>query len=168
MKTWKIILCYPFILIMILLVLGNIFFPPDSKAWTQGLPFGEIHWNEDRLEFKPELPKNPKRYIEVPLPELAMAETLEDGTDLNRLAYAVALAETHDCKKGSGKVNNCFGIIRRGKFQKYDKPSDSYDDFKQIWKKYYQKYPNYYLAHKYTGGDSVEDWMVAVNQYYYE
>lgn len=97
-------------------------------------------------------------------------EILQDGTDLNRLAYAVAMAETKDCgiDYGSAKYNNCFGIIRNGTFERYETKEESYKDFKEIWSKYYQDYPNWSLATKWTGGDRVDTWLQAINQYYHE
>lgn len=94
-------------------------------------------------------------------------EYLSDGTDLNKLAYSVAMAETGNCKNGVGKTHkNCFGIKKNGKFAKYSSTDESYKDFKRVWKKYYKTYPDNKLANRWTGGDSVVDWLNIVNHFY--
>jgi len=58
--------------------------------------------------------------------------------DLNRLAYAVSMAETGNCTLGYGKThNNAVGIRRKGKFIKYPTCEASKEDFKRTWMKYY-------------------------------
>ena len=68
--------------------------------------------------------------------------------DLDRLARAVAMAETNNCTKGYGKTyNNCFGIkngntapcpkVGKNKMCIYEKPEDSYIAFKKIWQRWY-------------------------------
>ena len=93
--------------------------------------------------------------------------------NLDKLAYAVAVAETGDCTTGMGVTkNNCFGImtwpngVRTGKW--YPNKEASYEDFKRIWKKSYKRFPDYYLADKWTGGDSVNDWLTNVRAAYYK
>lgn len=107
--------------------------------------------------------------VETPkLEKTISAEVLPDGTDLNKLAYAVAMAETGDCTTGIGpKKFNCFGVKGHDGYMKtYGSKEESYADFKRIWSKYYKKFPNWSLANTWTGGDSVETWLAAVKKYY--
>lgn len=124
-------------------------FAPDAK------------W-EYELSFNPGLPKNPVRQIEVSI----TGDYLEDGTDLNKLARCVAQHETANCTLGSGTLNNCFWIKRNGRFERYDRPDDSYADFKQLWKKWYKKFPDHILANRYAGGDRVNEWLNNVSNCY--
>ena len=79
--------------------------------------------------------------------------------DLDKLALAVATAETQNCTTGMGVTrNNCFGIMtwargfREGKT--YASKDESYDNFKQIWtEKYSGGYPSHYEAKRWVGGD---------------
>lgn len=99
------------------------------------------------------------------------------GLDLDKLAYAVAMAETSGCTKGYGSsYNNCFGIkngntapcpkVGRNRMCIYERKEDSYAAFKKIWAKWYRTYPTRALASKWTGNDHPDRWLRAVNQYY--
>jgi hypothetical protein len=93
------------------------------------------------------------------------------GLDLDRLAYAVAIAETGGCKKGSAiSHNNCFGIITwkygKRRFKYYSNKEESYKDFKRIWSKYYKVYPTIKEAVKWTGNDRASIWLNNVSKYY--
>ena len=101
-----------------------------------------------------------------PVKEIVEPKKTTGDYDLDKLALAVAHAETWNCKTWSAKYNNCFWIIRRGKFVRYEKTEDSFKDFKQLWDKFYGAYPNRRLAMKYTWGDRVENWIRVVNHYY--
>lgn len=97
---------------------------------------------------------------------------------LDKVAYAVAMAETKNCTEGYGKTyNNCFGIkngntapctkIGRSRMCIYEKPEDSYEAFKKIWGKWYGGgLPTRQGAVKWTGGDRVDTWIYNVNHYY--
>jgi len=92
--------------------------------------------------------------------------------DIDKLAYAVAQAETGDCTKGSGiSKNNCFGIMEWStgtrQLKAYNTKAESYEDFKRIWEKSYKTFPTTALAKKWTGNDSPETWLFTVNYYYY-
>lgn len=92
--------------------------------------------------------------------------------DLDKLAHAVAHAETSHCTTGVGAThNNCFGIRYNGKFARYATKADSFTDFKRIWMKpkgYYKgEFPTWALADKWTGKDSTADWLEIVNHYYF-
>jgi len=91
--------------------------------------------------------------------------------NLDALAYAVAVAETGNCTKGHGKTKkNCFGIMSWYNGTRYAKTysskQESYDDFKRIWTTYYKRFPDYNLAHKWTGGDRTASWLSNVRSVY--
>jgi len=91
--------------------------------------------------------------------------------DIDKLAYAVAMAETGNCTKGYGKTrNNCFGIMSwpngRRTAKWYDSPEDSYNDFKRIWSEYYGSFPDYQMAKKWTGNDHPAIWLANVTEIY--
>lgn len=48
----------------------------------------------------------------------------------------------------------------------YDSTDQSFEDFKRIWEKYYERYPDRQLAIKWTGNDRAETWLKNVNYYY--
>jgi hypothetical protein len=97
---------------------------------------------------------------------------------LDRVAYAVAMAETKNCTLGYGKqYNNCFGIksgntapcskVGRNRMCIYDKPEESYEAFKKIWVKWYGGgLPTREAAARWTGNDSPRTWINNVNFYY--
>lgn len=96
---------------------------------------------------------------------------LEDGTDLDKLAKAVAMAETSNCTKGSGKSKkNCHGLMNwktgTRRLNVYDTTDQSFNDFKDLWKRVYKIYPTPALAKLYTGDDSPHTWLATVNQTY--
>lgn len=92
--------------------------------------------------------------------------------DLDKLAYAVAVAETGNCTKGSGvSKKNCFGIMEwpNGKRQlkTYNSTEESYADFKRIWsEKYGGGFPTYYMAQKWTGNHNPDVWLSNVKAAY--
>lgn len=93
--------------------------------------------------------------------------------NIDKLAYAVAMAETKDCTLWAGvSHNNCFWIMDfwsyGRKYRKYSSKEESYKDFKKIWKKYYWWFPNYAKAKKWTGNDRVQTWLNNVKFYYYK
>ena len=95
------------------------------------------------------------------------------SVDLDRLAHAVAIAETGNCTRGIGAtMNNCFGIKYHGKFKKFSSPQKSYAEFKYIWKKSYGKFPDHALAWKWVCGadapscPAATEWLTNVEQNY--
>lgn len=110
--------------------------------------------------------------------ELPVAPVIEEKPfDIEKLAYAVAMAETANCTKGYGSMyNNCFGIkngntapcdrIGQNRMCIYNSPSESYEAFKIIWSKWYKTFPDYALANKWTGADRVDTWLKHVSHYY--
>lgn len=108
--------------------------------------------------------------VEIPVVILKELDAQpEVQVDLNKLAYAVAQAETSNCTEGVGKTkNNCFGIRRKGAFVSYGSPEESYEDFKNVWSRYYGGLPTIAKARKYTANDKPETWLKIVNHYYYK
>lgn len=97
--------------------------------------------------------------------------------DLDKLARAVAMAETGNCTKWYGKTyNNCFGIksgrtapcpkVGRNRMCIYEKPEDSYIAFKKIWSKWYAWKPNLKMAQRWTWHDNAVRWLYNVNHHY--
>lgn len=114
------------------------------------------------LEFDPDLGGYD---IEIPLSER------KDDYNLDKLAKAVAVAETGGCKLGSAKThNNCYGIMHwpngKRQFKPYKSKEDSVADFKRIWSSYYGRYPDLRLAKKWTGSDRPSTWLANVNAVY--
>lgn len=119
--------------------------------------------------------------IAIPFPKpVAEREVpkVEGNLDLDKLAKAVAFAETASCTDGTGKRrNNCFGIMRfwldengkRHREPKYYKTqADSFKDFKRIWATHYKVVPGVREAHKWTGSDNQDTWLCNVHSKYYD
>lgn len=99
------------------------------------------------------------------------------GFDLDKLAYAVAMAETGDCRLGYGKTHsNCFGI-KKGRtvpcktqgFRKmcvFASKEESYAAFKKIWSTHYKTFPTRRLAAIWTGNDNPTSWLRNVTKFY--
>ncbi len=93
------------------------------------------------------------------------------GYDVEKLCRAIAFHETKSGKHVIAK-NNWHNIMtwdrgfREGK--NYGSPEESQRDCVRIWTKYYGRFPDYALAHKYTGGDNVWGWLATVKQKYNE
>lgn len=89
--------------------------------------------------------------------------------DIDRLAVAVAHAETSNCSKGVAVThNNCFGIRRGGKFVKYQSKEESFEDFRRTWQTYYVTFPTLKMADIWTGGDKPREWLNIVTSKYNE
>jgi len=102
---------------------------------------------------------------------------LPDGTDLNKLAYCVAMHETKDGLLGYGKdYNNVHGIkngntapckkIGINRMCIYADKEESYEAFKKIWVTWYKTFPNIKLANKYTSQDRAYNWLNNVTNCY--
>lgn len=106
------------------------------------------------------------------------AKQPEANFDIDKLAYAVSMAETSGCTKGYGKeYNNCFGIkngsiapcekIGRNRMCVYEKTEDSFEAFKKIWSQGYgTRFPTYKDAQAYSGNDRPDTWLSNVTHYY--
>lgn len=91
--------------------------------------------------------------------------------DLDKLAYAVSCAETACGKDGTArKRNNLHGIMCWKNKKRYpcyfSSPEASTQRFKEIWAKSYKVFPTMKEARRWTGNDSPERWLQAVNQYF--
>jgi len=107
----------------------------------------------------------------------AMPDVKSEPTDLDKVAYAVAMAETKNCTLGYGKeYNNCFGIkngntapcdkIGRNRMCIYERPEQSYEAFKKIWVTHYKIFPNLKMAQRWTGNSNPSSWIKNVKYYY--
>lgn len=100
------------------------------------------------------------------------------SVDMDKLAYAIAMAETKNGELGYGKdYKNAFGIkngsiapcaqIGRNRMCIYSSIEASYEAFKKIWGKGYGgRYPTYRDAQVWTGNDRPDTWLKNVNFYY--
>lgn len=106
--------------------------------------------------------------------ELEVNPDAQEKLDLDKLAHAVAYAETGHCKDGTAiKRNNCFGIMQWNKQgvrspKWYSTKEESFQDFKRIWSKHYKRFPDLALANKWTGSDNAAQWLRNVKHYYYK
>lgn len=89
--------------------------------------------------------------------------------DLDKLAYAVALHETNDCKLWTGRVNNCHWMLIRvgGKRVpiEYKSKEESYEAFKKLWARRYGGCPDMAKAVKYSGNDRASVWINNVEHF---
>lgn len=112
------------------------------------------------------------RYVEALPPDDIMPEDAPKTYDIDKLAKAIAIAETNNCTKGVGLTyNNCHALMEWDSQgirhpRKYDYPEESYEDFKEIWTKYYDAFPTYEMAQRYTGNDSPDTWLENVTYWY--
>lgn len=93
--------------------------------------------------------------------------------DLDKLAHAVAVAETEDCTTGTGvSRNNCHGIFQCGPTGcepvAFASKEDSTKAFKELWMRNYgNHFPTEEDARRYVDSDAVE-WYQTVTQVYYQ
>lgn len=103
---------------------------------------------------------------------------IDTSFDLDRLARAVAIAETGNCTKGYWPThNNCHWIkswntykcpwTPKGKMCKFKDKEESFTAFKVIWSKWYKTMPTHTQAVRWTGADSSTTWRKHVLHYYY-
>lgn len=119
-------------------------------------------------EFDPEID------FDTNIPRFVLKDKLHNATqdyDLDKLAHAVAFAETAGCTDGTAiKRHNCFGIMHwpNGKREPkyYKSHAESYADFKRIWSKNYGRFPDEALARKWTGNDHPDTWLANVRHKY--
>lgn len=143
----------------------------------------EIIWTEkmeaERIaQERAKVVKTTKVTPKVEKPQIKPKEVKIDiSFDLDKLAKAVAMAETGNCTKGYGKTySNCFWIksgktapcpkVGKNKMCIYEKPEDSYEAFKVIWAKWYKWHPNLVSAQRWTGHDNAVRWLSHVNLHY--
>lgn len=99
--------------------------------------------------------------------------------DLDKLARAVAMAETGNCTKGYGKThNNCHWIkswntypcpwTPKGKMCKFKNTEESFTAFRVIWSKWYKTLPTHNQAVRWTWADSSVTWRKHVLYFYYQ
>lgn len=102
-------------------------------------------------------------------------EVATPAFDLDKLAHAVAFAETSSCTKGTAiKKKNCFGImrfwiekgVRKRTAKTYKSHEEGFADFKRIWSKSYGGFPTMAMAEKWTGKDNARRWLNNVTKYY--
>jgi hypothetical protein len=99
-------------------------------------------------------------------------------SEIDKIAYAVAMAETGGCKLGYGKIyNNCVGLkngkiapckkIGKNKMCIYDKPEESIEAFKKVWIiGYGGGFPTKRMAEVYSGNDHADTWLKNVTYYF--
>ena len=94
-----------------------------------------------------------------------------DGVNLNKLALAVAVAETENCTTGTGvSKNNCHGIFQctAGGCAPihFASKEDSFRAFKSLWMRSYgNRFPTIADARRYVGSDAVEWYQTVVEVY---
>lgn len=109
--------------------------------------------------------------------EIHVENTAKNSTDLDKLAYAIAMAETKDCQLGYGAMySNCFGIKRgsivpcetgKNNMCIFANKDESYRAFKKIWAEGYGGgFPTYAMAATWTGNDHPDSWLKNVSFHY--
>jgi hypothetical protein len=96
--------------------------------------------------------------------------------DLDKLAYAVAMAETTGCTKGTALSKMNCHWIKSGNTYPCKSPKrtmcvfgsteESYEAFKVIWWKWYKTFPTREMAVRWTGADNADLWLYHVTLYY--
>jgi|TARA_R100000501_G_C2594722_1_gene93624 hypothetical protein len=115
---------------------------------------------------------NPDEPIQTPGIQVSSENSQIQAFDIDKLALAVAWAETGNCTKGSAiSHNNCFGIMtwHRGfrELKHYNSHEESFEDFKRIWLEKYDGHPSYYAAQRWTGNPKPDNWLKIVDFYYF-
>lgn len=93
------------------------------------------------------------------------------NVDIDRLAYAVAVAETSNCTAGTGRSkNNCHGIfgVTNGQYgpRTFATTDQSFEEFKKLWlTKYGDRFPTLQDAQRYSGGPG-DSWLNRVTVAY--
>lgn len=95
------------------------------------------------------------------------------NVNLEKLAHAVAVAETGDCTKGTGVTkNNCHGIFGcvNGVCgpRAFKSKEQSYEEFQKLWiTKYGDRFPTIKDAQRYTASDG-KRWLNTVRVVYHK
>ena len=103
----------------------------------------------------------------------------EEGVDIDKLAYAVAMQETHDCTKGYGaQYNNCFGLKNgsivpcetgNSRMCIFGSKEEAYGAFKKVWLEGYgNRFPTKADAVAWSGNDRSDIWLNNVKKFYYQ
>ncbi|MDB4978960.1 MAG: hypothetical protein JWM56_1146 [Candidatus Peribacteria bacterium] len=88
--------------------------------------------------------------------------------NIQKLAHAVAVAETSDCTTGTGRshLNNCFGIRGKNGFVKFASKEESYAYFEEMWlRKYCDCFPTLAHARRYSAEEGTS-WLHRVTVVY--
>ncbi len=112
----------------------------------------------------------------------SVAKSTGATLDLDRLALAIAMKETSNCRAGVGKSkNNCHGITKKGGgFIVFETTEDSFVYFKEYWMRKYKVFPTLEIATIYVcggthlkkygtvpcKGGNPEGWLKDVVKYY--
>lgn len=100
-----------------------------------------------------------------------------EQANLDKLARAVAVAETSGCSDGTAvSRNNCHGIMCWPKTGRepcwFKSHGESFAAFKKVWTKktlpYGGRVPDIELARVYTGNDNPDTWLCNVHRSYYD
>jgi hypothetical protein len=93
--------------------------------------------------------------------------------DLDKLAHAVAVAETGNCTTGMALTrNNCHGIMAWKNGRRYGRSfktmGESFAAFKDLWTRLYGgRFPTMADARKYAGPTDASNWLANVTRVYY-
>lgn len=109
--------------------------------------------------------------------EIHVENVAEKTTDLDKLAYAIAMAETRDCELGYGAMySNCFGLkngsivpCKTGKNNMciFSSKDEAYNAFRKVWTQGYGGgFPTYAMAATWTGNDHPDSWLKNVSFHY--
>ncbi len=151
--------------------------PEEEPSLEDTLRSVQQQWAENEAAGKP----NPLRlHVTANRIRKALCETgtLEHcnvpqakNVDLDRLAYAVAVAETGNCSKGTGvSKNNCHGIMecrRSGCSAKtFANTTQSFVAFQKLWLEAYgDRFPTLSDAKRYSAGPG-DTWLHRVRSAY--
>ena len=188
LAKWILIMFFALVALAILVTALKTYWLAWVSYWdyvTQKMPAivanKEIIWTEqmerERIALEKAKEKKPTKVTQKVEKTKEKPKELKTDIDLDRLAKAVAMAETNNCTKGYWKsYNNCFGIkngntapcpkIGKSKMCIYENPEDSYEAFKKIWSKWYKTHPNLNSAQRWTGHDNAVRWLSHVNLHY--
>ena len=133
---------------------------------------------EDHIK-KPVVPKTVVKPIIKPVEKSLPTKATNDTFNLDKLAYAIAMAETWDCKKWYGVTHsNCHWIKSWNTYPCKTKPwskmcifkdkEESYKAFKIIWGKWYKTFPTALQASRWTWADASISWRKNVSHYYFQ
>ena len=122
------------------------------------LKFNKYHINidDDVVKFVAVLLATVLFILLLPPPILHAKPLTMKPFDIDKLAYAVSVAETGGCTKGVARLNNCFGIMvcNHGRChpKAYKTKQESFEEFKSMWMKKYGVFPTQRIASCYVTG----------------
>ena len=100
MKTWTMLLCYPFLILLSVIAFMAIFFPPPPSA--NGLRFIEMEQEAPLLSFNPNVSIDKLPEIETGLKRNSIqiiAKVTNNGSDLDKVVDAIGRCENADPSK---------------------------------------------------------------------